>query len=233
MGEFTAFKLFLQQKGIQFKYNCPYTHHQNDVVERKYRYIVEIGLTLLAKSHLPFSFWWEAFYTATYLINRMPTPTLGNVSPFQKLYNQIPNYQFLRVFSCSCFLLLKPYNQHKLDFYTQKYIFIVHSALHKGYKCFDKSGKVFITRHLTFNESKFPYTKLFPNQFTYVMSNLVDQTPSQITFFQSSTPVDSNHRGPSTVIFAHVLSPTSSSHSILSSSSSQHFFLTLFFLHIQ
>lgn len=155
MGEFTAFKLFLQQEGIQFKYNCPYTHHQNDVVERKYRYIVEISLTLLAQSHLPFSFWWEAFYTATYLINRMPTPTLGNVSPFQKLHNQIPDYQLLRVFYCSCFLLLKPYNQHKLDFHTQKYIFIVHSPLHKGYNCFDKSGKVFITRHLTFNESKF------------------------------------------------------------------------------
>lgn len=82
---------------------------------------------------------------------------------------------------------------------------------------------MFITRHVTFNESKFPYTKLFPNQSTSVTSNLVNQTPSQITFFERSTPVDSNHRGPSTTKFPPVLSPTSSSHSVSSSSSSQHF----------
>lgn len=57
MGDdFIAFKTFLQQEGIQFRFSCPYTHHQNGTVERKHMHIVETGLTLLAQSHLPISF---------------------------------------------------------------------------------------------------------------------------------------------------------------------------------
>lgn len=150
----------------------------------------------------------------------MPTPTLANVSPFQKLHNQIPYYQFTKVFGCSCFPLLKPYNQHKLDFHTKKCVFIGYNPLHKDYKCLDKSGKVFIARHVTFNEYEFPYSELFLNQPHVVMSNSVDQTPSQVTFLQSCTLVDSNHEGSSTVTPASALFPISSSHSVSSSSSS-------------
>ena len=49
-GEFIAFKTFLQQEGICFRHNYPYTHHQNGVVERKHRHIVETSLTLLVQS---------------------------------------------------------------------------------------------------------------------------------------------------------------------------------------
>ena len=190
------------------------------MVERKHKHIVETILTLLAQSHLPLSFWWEAFHTTIYLINRMPAPTLANISPFQKLHNQIPNYQFTKVFGCSCFPLLKPYNQHKFDFHTQNSVFISYSPLYKNYKCLDKSGKVFIASHVTFNESKFPYTELFLDQSPFVMSISADQTPSQVTFLQSCTLVDSNREGSSTATPAAALFPTSSSHLVSSSSSS-------------
>ena len=81
-------------------------------------HIVESGLILLAQSQLPLSFWWEAFHTASFLINRMPTSVLNNLSLFQKLHNQLPDYQFPKVFGCSCLPFLRPYNQHKLDFHT-------------------------------------------------------------------------------------------------------------------
>ena len=122
-GEFRDFGSFLQQQGIHIKFSCPHTHYQNGVVERKHRHIVETGLTLLAQAKLPLVFWWEAFHSATYLINRIPTPVLNNKSPYQKLHNRLPDYQFLKVFGCSCFSLLRPYNQHKLDFHTQKMCF--------------------------------------------------------------------------------------------------------------
>lgn len=126
-GEFLSFKSFLQQQGVQHRFSCPHTHHQNGVVERKHRHIVETGLTLLAQFYLPLSFLWEAFHTASYLINRMPTPVLSNLSPFQKLHNQNTDYKFLKVFGCSCFPLLRPYNWHKLDFHTHKCVFIGYS----------------------------------------------------------------------------------------------------------
>lgn len=82
----------------------------------------------------------------------MPTQVLGNISHFKKLHNQLPDHTFLRVFGCFYFPLLRPYNQHKLDIHTQKCVFISYNPLHKGYKCLDRSGRVFIARHVTFNE---------------------------------------------------------------------------------
>ena len=90
------------------------------------------------------SFWWEVFHTTSYLINRMPTTTLNNLSPYQKLYNQPPNYQLLRVFGCACYPFLRPYNDHKLDFHSQKYLFLGYSPLHKRYRCLTKSGRVYV-----------------------------------------------------------------------------------------
>ncbi|KAK9207149.1 hypothetical protein WN943_017434 [Citrus x changshan-huyou] len=160
-GEFKAFQSFLQKEGIQARFSCPYTHHQNGVVERKHRHLVETGLTLLAQAKMPISFWWEAFHTTSYLINRMPTTTLNNLSPYQKLHNQPSNYQLLRVFSCACYPFLRPYNDHKLDFHSQKCLFLGYNPLHKGYRCLTKSGKVYVAAHIVFNESDFPYSELF------------------------------------------------------------------------
>ena len=54
------------------------------------------------------------------------------------------------------------------------------------------------------------------------MSISADQTPSQVTFLQSCTLVDSNREGSSTATPASALSPTSSSH-LVSFSLSQSF----------
>jgi hypothetical protein len=57
-GEFTSnlFKQYLSSNGILHRISCPYTTAQNGLAERKHRYIVETGLTLLAHSHLPLSY---------------------------------------------------------------------------------------------------------------------------------------------------------------------------------
>lgn len=74
--EFKHFNKFLTENGITRTLICPLTHHQNGVVERKYRLIVELGLTLLAQTSLPYKFPDHAFTTAIYLINRLPTNSL-------------------------------------------------------------------------------------------------------------------------------------------------------------
>lgn len=81
-GEFQNFTKFLQECGINHRLSCPHTHHQNGCVERKHRHIVETGLTLLAQAHMPLSFWWDAFQTPVFLINRLPTTILKNKSPY-------------------------------------------------------------------------------------------------------------------------------------------------------
>ena len=101
-GEFRSFHKLFPSLGIHHRISCPHTHTQNGTVERRHRTIVETGLSLLSHSHAPQSYWTYAFSTATYLINRLPSPTLHNKSPYQLLYHSKPNYTFLRVFGSTC-----------------------------------------------------------------------------------------------------------------------------------
>ncbi|PNY08092.1 histone deacetylase [Trifolium pratense] len=64
------FTKYLTDLGITHRLICPHTHHQNGVVERKHRHVVDMGLTLLSQSNLPLTYWDHAFLTAVHLINR-------------------------------------------------------------------------------------------------------------------------------------------------------------------
>ncbi|XP_060971854.1 retrovirus-related Pol polyprotein from transposon RE1 isoform X2 [Cannabis sativa] len=161
-GEYRPFSKLLLSKGILHRKPCPHIHQQNGRIERKHRHIVESGLTLLAQAAMPLHFWWEAFLTATYLLNRMPTPVLKGKSPFQCLFNSTPDYTFLRVFGCACYPHLRPYNSQKLQFRSTKCLFIGYSPEHKGYCCLHPSGRTYITRNCLFDENEFPYSTLFP-----------------------------------------------------------------------
>lgn len=113
-GEFRVFTKYLNEQGIIHRLTCPHTSHQNGIVERKHRQIVEMGLTLLAQSHLPHKFWDHSFTAAIHLINRLPTSAATQfTSRFHALFNKLPDYQILRIFGCACFPFLRPYNQHK------------------------------------------------------------------------------------------------------------------------
>ena len=46
-GEYRPFTALLNSYGISHGLICPHTHHQNGVVERKLRHIVDLGLTLV------------------------------------------------------------------------------------------------------------------------------------------------------------------------------------------
>lgn len=155
-GEFRPITKFLAELGILHRVICPHTHHQNGVVERKHRHIVEAGLTLLAQASLPLKYWDHAFSTAVYLINRLPTPILKNQSPYHVLYKTAPDYNFLRVFGCACYPCLRPYNKHKLEFRSCECIFLGYSNSHKGYKCFSKDGRIYISKDVQFDELRFP-----------------------------------------------------------------------------
>lgn len=72
-GEFRPFHAILQKLGISHRISCSYSHVQNGSIERRHRHIVETGLSLLAQSSAPLKYWVDAFKTAVFLINRMPT----------------------------------------------------------------------------------------------------------------------------------------------------------------
>lgn len=160
-GEFRPLVHHLESLGVHFQHPCPYIHQQNGKAERKHQHIVNVGLTLLAQAQMPLKFWWDAFSAAVYLINRLVSPTTAHNSPYYLLYNSMPDYKFLKVFGCSCFPFLKPYNRHKLEFRSSKCLFLGYSLHHKGYKCLHPSGRMYISDSVIFNELEFPYHSLF------------------------------------------------------------------------
>jgi hypothetical protein len=156
-GEYTSvqFQTFLTKEGIIHRKSCPYTSQQNVLAERKLRHILETGLTPLAHSHLSNKYWVDAFLTAMYIINRLPTPTLQNASPYSKVNNREPNYKKLRIFGCLCYPLLRPYGLHKLEFRSKPCIFL--GYINAGCKClYHVNNKAYLSKQVIFNEQSFP-----------------------------------------------------------------------------
>ncbi|KAJ0882624.1 putative RNA-directed DNA polymerase [Helianthus annuus] len=157
-GEFRNLSSFFSSLGIIHRLSCPHTSEQNGTVERRHRHVVETGLTLLAQSHVPQRFWHFAFDTAVYLINRMPSRTNNNTSPFEHLFKTTPNFSFLCVFGCRCYPHLRPYNKHKMDFRSTPCVFLGYSTSHHGYRCLDPTtDRIYVARHVRFVESSFPF----------------------------------------------------------------------------
>ncbi len=134
-GEFQALRSQLLNNGIQQRVTCPYNPEQNGCAERKHHHIVETGLSLLNHSGVPKRYWPHAFETATYVINRLPSPTTLSVTPFSVLFQQPPAYDNLHSFGCLCYPWLRPYSPHKLAPRSSKCVFLGYGKLHKGYIC--------------------------------------------------------------------------------------------------
>ena len=154
-GEYISLKPFLSLHGISHYTTAPHTAQQNGVSERCHRHLVETGLTLLHAANLPLSYWPHAFHTATYLINRQPTPLLKNKSPFEALFGQKPNYLKLKTFGCICYPYTRPYNTHKLQPKSIPCVFIGYSLTQNAYRCLEPTTKrVYLSWHVLFDEAK-------------------------------------------------------------------------------
>ncbi|KAL5715327.1 hypothetical protein ACHQM5_017160 [Ranunculus cassubicifolius] len=159
-GEFTGtqFLSYLRDHGILHQLSCPHTSEQNGRVERKHRNVTELGLSMMFNGYVPRRFWVEAFSSAVWLINRLPSRVLDMNSPYEKLYGRVPNYASLRVFGCRCFPYLRDYAKNKFDPRSLPCVFLGYSDQYKGYRCLHPStGRVYTSRHVVFDESMFPF----------------------------------------------------------------------------
>lgn len=77
----------------------PYEHEHNGTIERLNRTIMERARALLYECSASNEYWSFAVYATIYLINRIPTSTLGGVTPYEKWnWWAKPTFKHLRIF---------------------------------------------------------------------------------------------------------------------------------------
>ncbi|GJR95985.1 ribonuclease H-like domain-containing protein [Tanacetum coccineum] len=217
-GEFdnNALHQLFASNGITIRFSCPKTSQQNGKSERMIRTINNLIRTLLFQAHLPPTFWVEALHMAAYLLNLLPSSAINNEIPHTRLFKTQPNYADLRVFGCLCYPYIN--TNHKLEPRATPAIFLGYPTNHRGYRCLDlNTDKIILSRHVTFDETVFPYGSMTPNEppsytFLDTSPNIIQQhlltklisSPSPNTTTQS-TP---NNNPPSNTTPHQISSPT-------------------------
>jgi histone deacetylase 1/2 len=112
--------------------SCPYTSQQNGRAEHSIHTVNNILRSLLFQASLPPVYWVEAHHIATYLLNRLPTKTLGSLTPYHSLHSAQPPYAHLRVFGCMCYPNMSSTTPHKLAPRSSLCVFLGYSSEHKA-----------------------------------------------------------------------------------------------------
>ena len=185
---------FYARKGIIHQTTCVETPEQNGIAERKHQHLLNVTQALLYQAQLPLNFWCFALLHAAYLINRIPTPFLKNVSPYEKLYAQPCDISNIRVFGCLCYISTLQNHRQKLDPRAHPCIFLGFKPHTKGYLVYNlHSHNITASRNIVFYEDHFPIlheTQHSNNTHTHI----------------SSIPFSSNTQIPDTTI-THTTNP--------------------------
>ena len=158
-GEYqsTSLKQYLEGYGIVHQTTCSNTPQQNGVAERKNRHLLEVVRASLIAAHMPISYWGEAIITAAYLINRVPSSSIGFRTPLQALTEGVvsPPVSNLppRVFGCVAFVHLHKHQRNKLAPRALRCIFVGYATHQKGYRCYHPpTRRMFVTIDVVFHE---------------------------------------------------------------------------------
>lgn len=116
--------------------------------------------------------------TATFIINRLPTAILGWKSPYELLYDKLPDFDRIRFFGCLCFASNTIPLKDKFAPRAFRCVFLGYATGQKAYKVYDvENERVFTIRDIIFYENEFPFLD-FTNSET---------CPIPIPFLESDT----------------------------------------------
>ncbi|RVW89814.1 Retrovirus-related Pol polyprotein from transposon RE2 [Vitis vinifera] len=139
------FTSFMSHHGILHQSSCAHTPQQNGTL----------------------------FFTACYLINRMPSSVLHDQIPHSLLFpDQLLYFLPPHVFGCTCFVHILTPGQDKLSVKAMKCLFLGYSRLQRGYRCYSlETHRYFISADVTFFEDSpffsttsesFPVSEVLP-----------------------------------------------------------------------
>ena len=142
-GEFKnhQFEEFTKDKGIIHEFSATYTAEQNGFIERNNRTIFEATRSMLHFRELPLSLWAEAANTAVHIWNRTISPQRSDQTPYEQMFQQVPDVSYFRVFVSQAYLHIPKKQRSKLDAKSQKLIFVGYDQKGRTYRLWHPGTK--------------------------------------------------------------------------------------------
>jgi hypothetical protein len=176
--------------GILHQTSCVETPQQNGRVERKHQHLLNIARALLFQSNLPKQFWCYAVLHATYIINRTATPVLKGKSPYEMIFNTLPDLNTLKVFGSLAYASTLQANRTKLSSRGRKCVYLGHKQGVKGTVLYDLQTKeIFISRNVIHHDHILPYVtnSSKPTWNYYTTSPATDNLPTDSNLLVDNT----------------------------------------------
>ncbi|GJY38429.1 integrase, catalytic region, zinc finger, CCHC-type containing protein [Tanacetum coccineum] len=97
------FLKMIQKVGISHETPVARSPHQNGVVERRNRTLIEVARTMLIYAKAPLFLWAEVVATTCYTQNRSIVRLRHRKTPYELLHDKPPDLSFLHVFGALCY----------------------------------------------------------------------------------------------------------------------------------
>lgn len=109
---------------------------------------------MLKGKRLPNTLWAEVVHTAVYILNRSPTKSVRNKTPFEAWSGRKPTVGHLKVFGSIAYALNQSPNKDKFDEKGEKMLFVGYSDESKGYRLLNpENKKIVVSRDVIFDET--------------------------------------------------------------------------------
>nr|GEX94972.1 retrotransposon protein, putative, unclassified [Tanacetum cinerariifolium] len=150
LAKFKIFKAQVEMEtahkgeGIQRQTTTPYTPQQNSVVEWRNRTVVEMTRSMA-----------EAVRHAVYLLNRLPTKAVRDITPYEGWKRRKPNLEYLKIFGCLAFVKKVGGYLTKLEDRSMPMVHLGMEPGRKAYRLYNlKSKRIVVARDVLFDEAK-------------------------------------------------------------------------------
>nr|GFA12222.1 Gag-Pol polyprotein [Tanacetum cinerariifolium] len=128
-------------------------NHQNGIVKRRNRTLVEAARTMLSVAKVPLFFWVEAIATACFTQNRSLVIPHHEKTPYHIINDRKPSVKFFHIFGSICYIVRDGENLDKMKEKDDECIFVGYSTQSRAYRVFNKRKRVIMEYiHVNFNE---------------------------------------------------------------------------------
>ena len=174
-----TFEDWLTMEGVKHEKSAPYEHEQNGLVERGIQNVSQRAMCQLFGADMSQGFWPYAVENATYLINRSPTTTLDNMTPFEAWTGKRPNIKHIRTFGETGYAHIPPETRKKWTKKSRPCKLLGHMPRSRNYKLWDpERHTVIVSPNVDFDESSISCPSTNPKQ---NLNNLSDALGTEET----------------------------------------------------